>query len=204
MRQILFFLLICCSNLSFSLEKDKKIGLFVGLSSEFTHLDINSLGNDSIKKYSIGVVPALNLGIYTDFKISDKISLCPQLLIGFYESRNYFGENKEVTDTLSMALLQIPVLFKYSILKKSNFIFGLEPSLNIANQSNLMSFNNFNIQLCLGFQRILNLKHYYIIPEFRYSYSLLNALKDNNEAYNKYFNSARFSFFSLILNFHKK
>lgn len=184
---------------------DTKVGFFIGLCADYLHFTKNNIGRDSITNISANINPVFNVGIYSEFKIKKNISFYPQLMIGFYGNDLSFQSSKKIYDTVSLVLVQLPLLIKYNVPNKNiNIIGGFDFNYNLASPpKQKLILNKSNVFLEIGIQKIINFKHYNLIPEIRYSYSILNTLNGHNSEINKYLQSSSISIISVIFNFER-
>jgi hypothetical protein len=120
MKKVILTTLMFCSILVSS--QDFKFGVKGGLNIARLNTTLQTIPGGSTSTTN---VIGMNVGVFGDYKISDKFSLQPELLYSMQGGKatlNVAGQS--LTQTLSLNYLNIPVMVKYFFTEKINIQTG--------------------------------------------------------------------------------
>lgn len=142
--------------------------------------------------FSIGFLANLRLAQYLDVRVMPKVGFYQYSIDHQYEGtliddRNFFAD---------FTTVDMPVLLKYKSHRRKNFrmfyVAGLTPTLDVTgkkqreeNEEDGLQLYGDNLSLEIGFGSDIYFPLFRFSPEIRYSYGLVNVLKnyDNNIGY---------------------
>ncbi len=134
LKKILLSALLLCSAISFSQET--KFGAKVGFN-------IAKLTGDFPSGTSSEVLTGLHIGVLAEIGINQKFAFQPELLLStqggdIITTELYDGGDREkFSQTPKLTYLNLPLMFKYEVVKKLNFEFGPQIGYLLSAKSDL-------------------------------------------------------------------
>ena len=159
--------------------------------------------------FSIGFLASLRLAQYLDLRLMPKV--------GFYQySIDYQYTTPATPDKTFFAdftTIDLPLLFKYKSQRRKNFrmfyVAGVSPTIDVTgkkqreeNEEEGLQLSGDNLSLEVGFGTDLYFPLFKFSPEIRYSYGLVNVLKNGQNEVGKGFDRMNTQSIALYLVFN--
>lgn len=137
--------------------------------------------------FSIGFLANLRLLQFLDVRVMPKVgfyqySINHQFVSGYHDTRNFFSD---------FTTIDLPVMLKYKSQRRQNFrmfyVGGLTPTIDVTgkrqreeNEEDGLQLNGDNLSFEVGFGSDIYFPLFRFSPEIRYSYGLVNVLKNQH------------------------
>jgi hypothetical protein len=159
--------------------------------------------------FSIGFLANLRLVQYLDVRIMPKVGFYQYLLDHQYVS----GYHKDRTFFSDFTTVDLPVMLKFKSQRRQNFrmfyVGGLTPTIDVTgkrqreeNEEDGLQLSGDNLSFEIGFGSDIYFPLFRFSPEIRYSYGLVNVLKNQHNDIGQAFNRVTTQSISLYLVFN--
>ncbi len=207
MKTFTLSILFACS-ISLSFSQRASLGIALGINFNELQIDQDLSLSNQIKSLTTESKPGFHLGIQSLIKVSNRLKLSPQLLIGFSELALEIDYNSDQKNKISIeqVYIRVPLDLQLDIIKGKNALYllsGLEYATNISDgeRDGLLSIKDDFWSARFGFGLRKDFNRFSMSPELSFVKSFSNIENDNTLVLNQVITNLDHSILNLSIKF---